>query len=63
MIEVVILSFFFSIWDLFHERLRITGLQEKGKGISLIRHYHFHPLHRHLDISRAITAESHLAHS
>ena len=30
----------------------------KGKGISLTPHYHFHPFHRHLDISRAITAES-----
>ena len=35
---IVILFFFFSIWVLFHEH-------------SL---YHFHPLHRHLDISRAI---------
>ena len=30
----------------------------EGVGISLTPHYHFHPLHRHLDISRAITAES-----
>ena len=30
----------------------------RGRGISLTPHYHFHPLHRHLDISRAITAES-----
>ena len=50
--------FFFSIWDFFHEHLQITGLQEKGEGISLTPHYHFHPLHRHLDISRVITAES-----
>ena len=28
-----------------------------GRGISLIPFYHFHPPHRHLDISRAITAE------
>ena len=27
----------------------------RGRGIF---YYHFHPLHRHLDISRAITAES-----
>ena len=26
--------------------------------ISLTPHYHFHPLHKHLDISHAITAES-----
>ena len=32
-------------------------LQGKGQGISLSPHYYFHPLHRHLDISRAITAE------
>ena len=35
----------------FHKHSRITGLQGKGEGISLTPHYHFHPLHRHLDIS------------
>ena len=30
----------------------------KGEVVSLTPLYHFHPLHRHLDISRAITAES-----
>ena len=50
--------FFFSIWVFFYEHSRITGLQGKGEGISLTPHYHFHPLHRHLDISQAITAES-----
>ena len=49
---------FFSIWVVFHEHSRITGLQGKGEGFSLTPHYHFHPLHGHLDISRAITAES-----
>ena len=34
----------------------------KGEGISLTPHYHFHPLHRHLDIGLAITAESSLLH-
>ena len=29
-----------------------------GLGISLTPYYHFYPLHRNLDISRAITAES-----
>ena len=48
----------FSIWTFFHEHSRITGLQGKGEDISLTPHYHFHPFHRHLDISRAITAES-----
>ena len=50
--------FFFSTWVFFHEHSRITGLQGKGEGISLTPHYHFHPLHRRLDISRAIAAES-----
>ena len=49
---------FFSIWVFFHEHLQITGLQVKGEGISLTPHYPFHPLHRHLDISRTIIAES-----
>ena len=49
---------FFSIWVFFHDHSRITGLQGKGEGISLTPHYHFHPLHRHSYISRAITAES-----
>ena len=50
-------KYFFSIWVLFHKHSQITGLQGKEEGIPLT-HYHFHPLHRHLDISRAITAES-----
>ena len=40
---------FFSI------RIRQQGKRET---ISLTPLYHFHPLHRHLDISRTITAES-----
>ena len=28
------------------------------EGISVTPHYHFHPIDRHLDISRAITAEN-----
>ena len=55
---LVLSSHFFSIWVFFHEHSRITGLQEKGEGISLTPHYPFHPLHKHLDISRAIAAES-----
>ena len=55
-------AYFFSIWVFFHEHSRITGLQGKGEGISLTPHYHFHPLHGHLDISWAITAESSLLH-
>ena len=55
--KLCVIIIFFSIWVLFHEHLRITGPQEKGEGISLTPHYHFHPLHRHSDISRTITAE------
>ena len=47
----------FSVSVFFHDHLRITGLQEKGRGISLTPLYHFHPLHRHLNISRVTTAE------
>ena len=46
----------FSIWVLFHEHSRITGLQGKGEGIPVTPDYHFHPLHGHLDISREIAA-------
>ena len=49
---------FFSIWAFFHEHSRITGMQGNGEDISLSPHYHFHPLHRHSDISRAIAAGS-----
>ena len=51
-------GFLFSIWVFCHDHSRITGLQGKAERISLTPHYHFHPLHGHLDISRAITAES-----
>ena len=46
----------FSIWIFIHDHSGITGLQGKGEGVSLTPHYHFHPLHGHLEISRAITA-------
>ena len=49
---------YFSTWVFFYEHSWITGLQGKGEGIPLTPHYHFDPLHTHLDISRAITAES-----
>ena len=49
---------FFSIWIFFHEHSRLIGQQWNGDAISLSSLYHFHPLHRHLDISRTITAES-----
>ena len=52
------INFFFSVWVFFHEHSQFTGQQGKGEGIYLTPLYRFHPLHRHLDISRAITAES-----
>ena len=51
-------------WIFFLSEFSFTNIHEsqdcrgKGKGISLTPHYHFQPLHRHLDISWAITAES-----
>ena len=49
---------FLSVWVFFHEHSWFTGQQEKGEAISLTPLYYFHPLHRHLKISQAITAES-----
>ena len=49
---------FVSISVFFRNHSRITGLQGKGEGIPAIPYYHFHPLHKRLDISRVITAES-----
>ena len=49
-------NFFFSIWVFPHDHSRITGLQGKGDGSSLAPHHH--PFQRHLDINRAITADS-----
>ena len=43
----------FSIWVFFHEHLRFTVQQGKGEAPL----YYFHPLRRHLYISRTITAE------
>ena len=50
--------FFFSIWHFFHDYSRFTGQQVKEEAISLYPFYHFHPFHRHLDISWVITAKS-----
>ena len=35
-----------------------TGQQGKGDAIALTPLYHFHSLHRHLEVNQAITAES-----
>ena len=45
-------------WLFFHEHSRFTAQHKKKEGISLTSHYNFHPIHKHLDISRAITVES-----
>ena len=44
----------------FHEPWRFTGHRGKGEAISLTFLYHFHPLHRHLDITQVITQRAHL---
>ena len=49
---------FFSIWVFFHEQSRFTGYQGKGDAIPLTLSYHFHPVHRYLDINWTITEES-----
>ena len=51
-------QYFFSIWVSIREHSQITGPHEKGEGISLTPHYRFQPLHRHLNITEVITAES-----
>ena len=56
-------QFLFSIGVFFPDHSRITGLQGKGESIYSTPHYHFHPLHRHLDINQAITAESSPLHT
>ena len=56
--STVIYIYFVSIGVFSHDHSRIAGLQGKGEDISVTPHYHFHLLHKHLDISRAITAES-----
>ena len=49
---------FFSIWDFFHENLRFTEQQEKGRGYSFNLSTPLNLLHGHLDISRVITTGS-----
>ena len=54
MLRLIFLLSMFSLIP-FHELQDCNG---KKKGITLILHYHFQPLHRHLDISWVITAGS-----
>ena len=56
--EFAFLFCFFSIWLFFHKYSRLTGQQVKEKAVSWYPFYHFHPLHRQLDIIRVIAAES-----
>ena len=48
---------FFFYLGFFHVHSRLRDQQRKGEAICVTPLYHFHWLHRHLDISRAITAE------
>ena len=45
------------IWVFFHKHSRFPGKQGKERVFLLSPVYDFHPLHRHLDISRMITVE------
>ena len=57
--QVLLLSFyFFSIWVFFHKDSQFTGQQGEGEAITLTPLYHFHLLHRLLNITWAITADS-----
>ena len=50
--------FFFFYLGFLSRTFTIHRTAGEGEAISLSPLYHFHLLHRHLDISRAITAES-----
>ena len=55
----IFLTFFFSIWVFFFTTIHESqDSRRRRKAFFLSPHYHFNPLPRHLDISRAITAES-----
>ena len=56
------LLLYIHIYIFLPEHSRFTGQQGKGESIYLTPLYYFHSLHRHLDISRAITAESSPVH-
>ena len=61
-LEVSVFSFFFISFlyylNFLTRTYTIYRTQGKGKAVSLTTLYHFHPLHRNLDINRTITAES-----
>ena len=49
---------FFIYLGFLSQTITIHRTTKTGEAIYLTPFYHFHPLHRHLDITRAITAES-----
>ena len=65
---VLYLTFFFSFWVFFHQHPGFTRQQGKAEAISLTPNYfynflyHIHPLHKHLDIILAITADRSTLH-
>ena len=50
--------FVFFLSGVFFTKSWFTGQQGKGKIISLTPLYHLYPLHKHLNISKVIAAES-----
>ena len=55
--SLFLVLFLLSIWVFFYEHSRFIGQQGKGEAISLISLYHFHSLHKQLDVSQTIIAE------
>ena len=54
---ITLLKFIFIFhWVFFHKHSRLTWQQEKEEAFPLTPLYHFHTIHRHLDISRNNTA-------
>ena len=60
--EILKLFFFFFYLGFLPRTFMNHRTAGEGVGISLTPHYYFHPLHRHLDNSWAITAESSSLH-
>ena len=52
----VLFCFFYLLF--FHVYSRFTGQQVKGEATSFFFFYHFHPLHRHVDISWVNASEN-----
>ena len=51
---------FFSIWIFFQEHSQFTGNQRKEEAISLTPPYHYHPLHKHLEVAGWFLQRAHL---